>query len=94
MWPEGHDRRRPARGARGLEHVPVPDVDAVEAADRNRALAVRKLLDRAGDDQSRASASSGGMKRSGSASSTENGPISSLRRVRQCPPRASAIART
>ncbi len=42
----------------------------------------------------RASASSGGMKRSGSASSMENGPISTRRSVRQCPPRTSATART
>src|SRR6185437_5913632 len=40
------------------------------------------------------SASAGGTSRSSSASATENGPTSSRRRVRQCPPSASAIERT
>src|SRR6185437_5197254 len=40
------------------------------------------------------SASAGGTSRSSSASATENGPPSSRRRVRQCPPSASAIERT
>ena len=40
------------------------------------------------------SASAGGRIRSSSASSTEKGPTSSRRSVRQCPPSASAIERT
>ena len=83
MRPEGHDRHLPAHVTGCVEHEPVTTVHTVEAADRDGALAVRELLDAVGDDHSRASASSAGMKRSGSASSTENGPISRRRSVRQ-----------
>ena len=82
--------------ARRREHGAMTAVHAVEAPDRDRAWLALDLL-RSGDDvhvASLASASSGGMIRSGSASSTENGPISVRRSVTQWPPSASAIART
>ena len=94
MRPEGHGRECPADVTRRVDDEHVPAVNPVEAADRDGALAVGELLDAVGDDHRRASASSGGMNRSGSASSTENGPISSRRSVRQWPPSASATART
>ncbi len=94
MRPERHDRRKPARGPRRIKDLAVAQVDAVEATDRNGPLRSGKLLRPAGDLHSRASASSGGMKRSGSASSTEKGPISVRRSVLQWPPSTSAIART
>ena len=94
VWPEGHDRDASPRGAGGLQHATVTAMDPVEAAERRDTFAGRELLWTVRDLHSRASASSAGMKRPGSASSTENGPISRRRNVRQWPPRASAIART
>ena len=94
MWPERHDRDGRPRGARGLQHPTMTAMHAVEAADRCDAFVGGEFLGAVGDSHSRANASSAGMKREGSASSTENGPISSRRNVRQWPPRASAIART
>ena len=91
---DGRRRESVARVERGLEHAPVPAVDAVEGAERDRP---RPLLELASDPRhrhSRASASSGGTIRSSSASSTENGPTSVRRSVAQCPPSASAIERT
>src|SRR5207247_1095399 len=79
MRPEGDDGRHRADGASRFENHPVSPVDAVEAPDRDHAWMLGKLVDGAGDDHSRASASPGGMTRSGSASSTEKGPISSRR---------------
>ena len=83
----------PGRANR-VDHGQVAPMDAVEAADGDRA---RQLLElgRVVDDPhtSLASASSGGMMRSGSASSIPNGPISVRRSDTQCPPRRSAIAR-
>ena len=93
MRPEGDDRHGWPRGAGGLQHATVTEMDAVEAADRRDTFAACELLRMVGDLHSRASASFTAMKRPGSASSTENGPISSRRNVRQWPPRASAIAR-
>ena len=49
----------------------MAEVDAVEASERNGPLARPELVRRTGDLHSRASASSGAMIRSGSASSTE-----------------------
>jgi hypothetical protein len=83
VGPEGHHRHGSTAVPRGVEHAPVPPVHTVEAPDRDRALPRRELGDAVSDDHSRASASSGRMNRSGSASSTENGPISSRRSVRQ-----------
>src|SRR2546429_479719 len=80
-----------------VENAPVPGVHPVEGAERDGAAAYRKLLRRPGDPHRRssaASASSRGITRSGSASSTSKGPTSVRRSVRQCPPSASAIART
>ena len=80
--------------ARSLEHAAVPEVDAVERADRDRPAAGAELFRRGRDlHASLASASSLGITR-GPASSTENGPTSVRRRVRQWPPSAAAIART
>ena len=77
------------------EHRLVAAMDAVEAPDRDRARAPLDRLGCARDvHESLARASSGSSIRSQSASSTENGPISVRRSVRQCPPSASAIART
>src|SRR5207244_12655698 len=94
--PDGHRRRPPPGLARRVEHPPVAAVDAVEGADRDGALRLAELGRVVRDPHvaSRASACSGGRIVSGAASSTENGPTSVRRRVRQCPPRASAIART
>src|SRR4029453_9564527 len=77
MGPERHHGRGPADRARRLQYQPMPVVNPVEAPDCHRPLPLGQLLDAAGDDHSRASASSDGMKRSGSAWSMENGPISS-----------------
>src|SRR5918996_6452735 len=71
-------------GVRLLEHAPVAEVDAVEGADGERLGHIHNL----------ASASSTGITRCSSASSTEKGPTSVRRRETQWPPRASAIART
>ena len=92
---ECDDRRLEARGLNRVEDGPMPPVDAVKAADRYR-TAIRIELGREVCDpqSSLASAASGEMSRSGSASSTENGPISVRRSVRQWPPMASAMART
>ena len=94
MGPERHDRGRQRCRAHRLEDAPVSAVHAVEAPERDGALARAQLRRIVGDVHNRASASSGGMIRSVSASSTENGPISVLRSVRQWPPSASATART
>src|SRR4051812_37926691 len=100
---EGGAGRRQTRGGRGLEHAPVADVDAVEGPDRDRTRALLELRGRPCDlhgplrpagRPTRASASSGGIIRSGSASSTRKGPTSVRRSVRQWPPSAVAIART
>src|SRR3954471_7241757 len=100
---EGDDRRRETRGDRGLQHAPVPDVDAVERPDRDGARALLELRGgprdlhaplRPAGSATRASASSGGIIRSASASSTRKGPTSVRRSVRQWPPSAVAIART
>src|SRR5919201_1455260 len=92
--PEGdHGHGRSCR-LRRVEDTPMAQVDAVEAPDRDRTFPGTQLGRIVGDVHSRASASSGGMSRSGSASSTENGPISVRRNDRQWPPRASATART
>ena len=99
-----HGRRQPG-GNRSLEHPPVAEVDAVEGSDRDRPSLPAQLADvvrdlhRASPDPAasspiRPSASSGGMIRSASASSTRNGPTSVRRSVAQCPPSAAAIART
>src|SRR5712691_11396141 len=91
---EGDDRRVQPGVDRRPQDPAVTGVDAVERADRDRARLPLELADGPGDPHSRASASSDGTIRCGSASSTENGPISVRRSVRQWPPRASAIART
>src|SRR5439155_22193006 len=92
--PEGDHGGRGPSGAGRIEDPPVAEMDAVEAPDRDGTLTGGELFGTPGDPHSRASASSGGMNRSGSASSTVNGPISVRRSVRQCPPRTSAMART
>ena len=91
---EGDHRRRPSGGERGVEHAPVAEVDAVEGAERDRARLRLELIHLPGDVHSRASASSAVSRRSGSASSTRNGPTSVRRNVLQWPPSAVAIART
>ncbi len=83
MWPERDDGDGRARSASGLQHPTMTAMHAVEAADRCDTFVGAEVLGAAGDLHSRASASSTGMKREGSASSTENGPISSRRNVRQ-----------
>src|SRR5262249_54637835 len=101
--PEDDARMRPERDHRrtqtgllcDIEDCPVSDVHAVEAPERDGALGGFQLVESPRDDHdSRARASSGGIIRSKSASSTENGPISNRRSVRQCPPSTSAIERT
>ena len=80
------ERERPDRQTgreRLLDHPPVPEVHSVERPDAHRFA-----------HGSSASASSAGITRSSSASSTLNGPTSSRRNVAQWPPSASAIART
>ena len=98
---ERDDRRREPGVDRGAQDPLVADVDAVEGAERHRARAGLELLRGTGDRHSagtcsgsRASASSTGMTRSGSASSDGERPTSVRRSVRQWPPSASAIART
>src|SRR5581483_5130659 len=95
------DRRRAqARGARSVEHAPMPAVDAVERPDRDRAARRLELVRTVRDVHSAASASAALSSRSGvnasggTASATENGPTSVRRKVRQWPPSATAIART
>ncbi len=87
-------RREPGCGDLG-QYGSVTAVHAVEGADRDSARLLLDLL-RAPRylHASLASASSGGMIVSGSASPTSNGPISVRRSVRQWPPSASAIERT
>jgi len=80
---ERDDRRREPGVDRRLEDRPMAEVDAVEHPERDGARLPLQLLRRPHDVHSRASASSAGMIRSGSASSTENGPISVRRKVRQ-----------
>jgi hypothetical protein len=72
MRVEGERGHRLARLERDLEHAPMPQVHAVERPDHNSAR-----------HGSSASASSAGMIRSSSASSTQNGPTSVRRRARQ-----------
>src|SRR6185503_2943396 len=86
-------RRRPRRTC-GVENAPMADVDAVERPERDRPRLRLDLLHAPGDDHSRASASSAVSSRSGSASSTSNGPTAVRRSVAQWPPSAVAIART
>ena len=91
---EADDGRLEPGRTHGVDDCQVPTVDAVEAADRDSTRHGRELGRVMRDPhESLASASSGGMIRSGSASSTENGPISVLRSATQWPPSASAIAR-
>src|SRR5215210_1536235 len=73
---------------RRLDHPPVAQVDAVERAEGDREAPP------GGAHDSSASAASAGITRSSSASSTLKGPTSSRRSETQCPPSASAIART
>ena len=83
------------RRAGSLEHRAVPAMDAVEAPDRHRARAASELRRVAHDlHASLPSATSASMIRSGSASSTWNGPISVRLSEMQWPPSASAIERT
>ena len=99
---EGDHRRRQTGGQRRRDDGLVSAVHAVERPDRDRARPRAQLVRacerpsrrRRRTAASRASASSAGTIRSGSASSTENGPTSRRRSVRQWPPSASAIART
>ena len=90
-----HCRGEPGRRRRA-DDGSVPAVHAVERADGDGPWPVLDVARSGGDlhASSLASACSGGMIVSVSASSTENGPISVRRSVRQCPPSASAIERT
>src|SRR6185437_677091 len=88
---EGDRGRRGPRRTRGVENAPMADVDAVERPERDRPRLRLDLLHAPGDDHSRASASSAVSSRSGSASSTSNGPTSVRRSVAQWPPSAVAI---
>ena len=79
----------------GREHRPVSSVDAVERADGDRArAALHAPPARARRSSEPCERLVGGRMRSGSASSTENGPISVRRSATQWPPSASAIERT
>ncbi len=92
---ERDHRRDESRLAEGVEHRAMTPVHAVEAPDRHGPRGGLDLVG-SGDDvhvSSLARASSGEMIRSGSASLTENGPISVRRSSMQWPPSASAIAR-
>src|SRR4249919_1459884 len=92
---ERHDRRQEAGRAHRVDHGAMAAVHAVEAPDGGRTRRPRELRRRPRDAHSSLdSASSGSMIRSGSASSTRNGPISVRRRDAQWPPRTSAMART
>ena len=83
----------PASSA-AADHPLVPEVNAVEGADRDRARPALQL------PTARATLTAGpaprrpGRSCSSSASSTPNGPTSVRRSVRSSPPSASAIART
>ena len=94
MRVERDDGSLEACGERGLDHPAVAEVDAVEGAESDGALACPEFVRRGRDPHSAARASSGGRIRVGSASSTRNGPTSVRRSARQCPPSASAIDRT
>ena len=97
MRVERDHRRGEPRRLRRADDGSVPPVHAVERADRRPpAACARPRAERDATFTPRASRAprSGGMIVSGSASSTENGPISVRRSVRQCPPSASAIERT
>ena len=94
MRPERDHRHGPPRVEGSVEHAPMAEMHSVEAADGSDAPVGLELFQAPRNLHSRASASSAGMNRSGSASSTEKGPISVRRSVRQCPPSTSAIART
>ena len=98
MRVERQDRGAQAGVARRLEHAAVAAVDAVEGADRDRALGRLQLADVADDPHApapiRASAASGVTSFCSSASATENGPTSVRRSDAQWPPSASAIERT
>ena len=96
MRVEGDDRRRRPGGERGVEHPPVPEVDAVEGPERDRPrLRLELARTPAGRrSQPRRAPPPAVSSRSGSASSTPNGPTSVRRSVAQCPPSAVAIART
>ncbi len=89
MRVEGDHRRLEPGVDRRSQHRPVPEVDAVERADRDRAGPALELGRCVRDPHaprtaaSRGSASSRGTTRSSSASSTENGPISVRRRLTQ-----------
>ena len=84
VWIECDDRRLEARGLNRIQDGAMPPVDAVKAADRYSTAIWIELGREVSDLQSSlASATSGEMMRSGSASSTENGPISVRRSVRQ-----------
>ena len=95
---ERQDRGTQAGVTRRLEHAAVAAVDAVEGADRDRALGRVQLADVADDPHApapiRASAASGVTSFWSSASATENGPTSVRRSDAQWPPSASAIERT
>ncbi len=80
---EREDPDRKPGAERSLDHLPMTEMDPVERPDRDCLAHGRS-----------ASASSAGITRSSSASSTLNGPTSSRRNVVQWPPSASAIART
>ena len=95
MRVEGDHGRCEPRRDDGVEDGPVTPVHAVEGADRHRARLPLDFCWGACDvHPSLASASSAGTIVFGSASSTENGPISVRLSDRQCPPSASAIDRT
>src|SRR5436309_3915007 len=95
MRVEGDDGRLRPGLEDGLDHAPVPEVDAVEGAEGHCPRPWAELRGRTRDLQaSRPNASSGGMIRFGSASATSNGPTWVLRSVTQWPPRASATDRT
>ncbi len=76
MRVEGDDRRLETGLAHRLDDGEVAEMNTVERADRSGARQAIELAGIADDPHRRASASSGAMMRSGSASSTWNGPIS------------------
>ena len=95
MRVERDHRGREARLDHRVDHRDVASMDSVEGSDRDRPRLPNDLRRCMRDPHSSlARASSGGMIRSSSASSTRNGPISVLRSVGAVSPRASAIART
>ena len=107
--PSHHELEGRLARLRGEIELPVPAASAVKIGGERAYKLARRALELFGtiDDPHasappaearvpwpmRASACSGGMTRSGSASSTRNGPTSVRRSVAQCPPSASAIAR-